>query len=454
MDEATRQSVLEKTKDLHKSHQRTSRTRRAIVGSIASVGILTGSLVAGPKAYALYGFQRMGGSLNDCKSAILEAYELGKDGQFHLDRTTIYSEGKWRMEYHGSTQVYADATLWSFDPELNQVTKSLRPEGPFAHNSSGISVKAMLADQTRFGWKDKTSLSNGTLDGRPAEVLTIEQATWPSRQVIYADPKSHMPFQITMENKKDGEWRKVGYMTFKLDPAIDSTQFEPNFPKEAKVVDLQKLKSNWAAKLEKPLAMFETNEGKVQIRDVAVNERGHVFIIYTNGETAQQRKEYGDSIRAGNIPQVVSKQLKWTVEDSIGTNYWASIKSFFQPYQDPIRKEREEWVVLKDGEVLQGQWFVPSVYSKWSPREISVKCWTAKSDKYSGTYTLKLRLPTTKLIPEWMPACAMGPRKPKDVYQEESDVHLVPDMIPVDPKTGKAIADKDGRVMQKYHPGR
>jgi outer membrane lipoprotein-sorting protein len=432
LNESIRHDVQNRASSLHARRQHKTIVRRAVLGSFASVGIIVCAATVGPKAYAYYGMQRIGGSLDDCKSLILEEFQLDRDGKFHSASVVMYSHGKWRIERSGTTQVYANQWLWRYEPELNQVTKRFRPEGPFGFNSSGFSVKAQIADNIRFGWQRKTTLSNGELNFKPVEVLTIEQSMPQMRDVIYADPKTHMPIRSSSETMVEGKWRERSYGIFKIDSTIDEKLFKPNFPASAKVIDLEKVKSGWKKKLETVLATFHTNEGTIALRDIAVTERGHIFLVYTNGETAIDRKAYGDTMRRGEIPKEYFRPSRWSIEDTVGNSYWPSSKTDFQPYDSPVRNMQREFVVLKDGQVLHGNWYIPSMPNKWSSREITLNCWTPKADKFAGTYKFKIQTPTDKLIPDWMSLCAMGPFTAKQIYQEENEpqprIGAVPDM--------------------------
>ena len=453
VSDSLRQSVFEKTSQLHKRHVRSAKSRRTLIGSLVSVSIIVGVITIGPSAYAIYGMQRISGSLDDCKSGIMQTYDVDKSGSFRPSKLTLYSQGKWRIQDEKRTTVYKDQIRWVYQPKLNQVIKSRRPEGPFQFNDSGFSIKNMITDDARFQWNSKFSLNNATVDGREVEILTIEQSTWPSRSIYYADPKSHMPFKMVQESREGGQWITKSYSTFAFNSTIDPQKFEPNFPTSANVIDQDHLKRDWAMKLEQPLGVMNSNAGKVIIRDFAINERGHIFLIYTDGETVAERDEYARTMREGKIPQHYHQQPEWHVKDSLGTTYFASEN--FQPYMNSAnRSVKSDSIVMKDGSLLQGIWLVPSKLGTLPVGNIEFTATIRATNEETTSWTKRVERADCKLIPEWMLACAMGPHSPEDVLKEEDEVHMVPEINPIDPRTGKLKTDMDGRVIQKYHRGR
>jgi hypothetical protein len=122
-----------------------------------------------------------------------------------------------------------------------------------------------------------------------------------------------------------------------------------------------------------------------------------------------------------------------------------------------VNGQANPWVVLKDGQVLQGAWLVPTKPFIWKPRTLTFTGAVSVdpyNDETSTTWSIKVLQPNRPLVPAWAEACHTAPKTEQAILKEEYDVHLMPNMILVDPKTGKAIADKDGRVLQKYHYGR
>ena len=168
-DDSIRQDVLSQAVSLRSRHQHQTRTKRTVVGSIATLFVVGSALTIGPAAYAYYRIQAISNSVSDCKSAIMQSYDIGPDGRAKPSGTITFANGNWRIEGLGRTQVYTKSTLWSYDPKNQRVTKRFKPDGPFGYNPSGFSIGAMIADFDRFKWGTNAQLGSATIEGRPAE---------------------------------------------------------------------------------------------------------------------------------------------------------------------------------------------------------------------------------------------------------------------------------------------
>ena len=432
INDSVRKEVQNQTISLRSRHQHKSRMRGAILGSIATIAVVSGAILVGPPAYAHYRIQRIAGSMDDCQSAILTSFIIGPDGSSKLDHTIFYSKGKWRIEDNHAVQVYSHPTKWVYQASLNQVTKQFEPDGPFAYNSSGFSIKAMLADESRFQWHNKTTVSSGTLDGKPTEILIIEDHNFPGRSVIYADPKTHMPIEMTQENVKEGKWVVAGYSTFKINSNIDPALFEPNFPAEAKVIDLNHLRDQWATKLEKPIGEILSKTGKIVIRDITVNSRGHIFIVFTDGETAASRDAYARSMRENKPQSHYPRNPDWQVRAASGTEYFQA--DGFQPYMNRVNNHGLESISLKDGQVLQGTWLVPTKINSLPIGLLKLSCTMPWTEEVSTAWETRILKPDCQMIPEWMLVCATGPRNSEDMLKAEKNLPQIGEMMPTAPK--------------------
>ena len=439
-NDSIRQDVLNQATNLRTRHQHKTRTKRAIVGSVATVTVVLGAVVVGPPAYAHYRIQRIAGSMDDCQSAILTSFVVDQDGSSKLDHTIYYSKGKWRIERNRSVHVYSRPTLWIYQASLNQLTKQLEPDGPFAYNSSGMSIRAMLADESRFQWNNKTTVSSGTLDGKPCEILVIEEHNFPSRSVIYADPNTHMPIEMTEENVKGGKWVVDGYSTFKINPKIDPKLFEPNFPSSSKVIDMDHLRNDWAKKLEKPLGEIHSKTGKIVIRDISVNSRGHIFVVFTDGETVANRDAYARSMRQNRLQSHYHRNPDWNVRTTAGTEYFRADN--FQPYINRVNHHGLEYISLHDGQVLQGTWLIPIRSNSVPTGLLKLSCTMPWTEEVSTVWETRILKADCKMIPEWMLVCASGPRNSEDVLKAEKNLPQIGEMMPTAPKGSPNIHAK------------
>lgn len=455
IDDSVRHQALSQAHTLYGRHRQKVRVCNTILATGGFALLAISAITISPRAYAYYRIEQMNGVLADCKTVVMENYSIGKDGVARPDRKTIYSEGKWRLEDSRSIHIFRDGTNWLYSPEMKRVIKR-RGSGPFSYNPTGFSIKSIMADHSRWNWAStKTSIDTEKIDGRTADVLTVEQTSFPSRTKIYADPNTHMPFRITGEGQKDGKWQLNSYSVVTFDSQVKEDVFVTKYPADVQVIDCDTLTADWSKKLENPIATMKSEHRTMVIRDFYVNERGHIFVIYTDGETAAEREKYAKSMRSQLPPADYRRPVKWSVKDSTGMIYFAS--EHFQPYMNTVNGQHNPWVVLKNGQVLHGAWLVPSKPFTWRPRtltftgNVSVDPY---NDETSTTWTIKVEKPSGPLVPYWTEACHTAPKSEQAILKEEYNVHLVPEMMPVDPKTGKMIPDSNGRVEQKYRYGR
>jgi hypothetical protein len=203
--------------------------------------------------------------------------------------------------------------------------------------------------------------------------------------------------------------------------SVDPKSFELQVPAGTKVVDLEVEQLAWKKKLEGKLAVLDFEGTKIVVRDIAVNSRGHVFIVFTNGETAEDRAEYGRQVRARNADKAMRRSKRftrptWEVTDSLGLRYVPTDGSF-QPF---VGHPNFDEVVLADGQVLQGDWLMPKEPSQWRPRTLTL---TASIDvernPVARSYKAEFEHPTAALIPDWMSLCTIGPHNERELLNEE-----------------------------------
>ena len=447
--DSIRQQAQAQATQVYGRHRQRVRTRNAILGSMATVGVVFGTLVIGPKANAYYRIQRIAGSVNDCTSAILDQFIIEKDGTVRPNGKVTFSNGQWRIERDGELQIYDQGKLWMEDRQNRRVVVKMQPEGPFGFNPSGFSIHSIISDYKRWQWNDNMSIQDEVVDGRQVEVLVIEKKeAFALRTKVYADPETHMPFRITGDKWENGKWRPCQLINLSFNKVIDPKLFSIKFPKELRLVNLDTIKQDWAAKLETPIATLTSKSSKVVIRDYFISKRGHIFVIFTDGETVKDREEYAKAMRAATPPTTYHHVPKFALRDSSGVEYLLSER--FQPYMNSVGSQRNQWIALKDGQVLQGAWLVPTKPVTWQPKTLTFS-FSAYIDPYndesSSSWTIEVPKPVTGLLPDWVDVCARAPHNEKDVLDEEYNVHLVPEMMVIDPKTGKP---KSNIIKYKY----
>ncbi|MBI1335077.1 MAG: hypothetical protein GC165_19615 [Armatimonadetes bacterium] len=424
----TRSDVLNQANRIHGQHLRQRRNRSVVLGGIATVAIGSFAVSVGPKAYAYYQFQKIAGASSDCKTAVMKSYDIKSDGTTQLRSTTYFENGKWRIEDDGKVTIFADHILWKLDPALQKATKK-RADGPFAYTPSGFSIGALASDHQRWHWSgQKISFGSETYQGQPVDVVTMEQTTFPTQSKFFASKNDHRIFRVEVRTLKNGTWILGGFETISYDQPLPAKTFAVDFPKETQVIDVDHIADDWKKKLEKPIATLKSEHGQIVIRDYYVNSRGHVFIVFTDGETKAEVRNEALQMRQSSPPKTWHALPTVSARDSELIGYEQSPASF-QPFVGSAVPNLERGIVLSDGEILQGAWLVPARITPWKPKQLDVQFlinWPGRDSERTNTWTIQLDHKGDSLRPDWMVACAIGPINDEAVLRAEQRQAVLP----------------------------
>ena len=398
--------------------------RSALVGAFTILLGVT-SFGLGPRALAVYRLQRIAGSVADAQTAEIDEYTVQPNGEQILNGRELYDRGKWRTEHGTSIQVWKAGKLWSLDPIAKRVIVQAAPNGPAAYSSNGFSVKAMISDIARWKWTDQIEIADGQFKGVAVSRVTITNSNKRERLVVLANRETSMPIAYQMESKTIRGWKLSGLARAKFDQPLDQKLFATNFNPTYPVVDLDQFKATFKEKIEKPLASFAwKKDRKISIRVVDVNPNGHVFVLYTDGETLIQRHKESEATlataRQGSGRVFDEFRVDHPIiklQSSIGVEYasdWA-----LQPYIDGPSERFRSGIVLKNGEVLQGAWFIPTRPVSWKPLSIKVTF----DNQASISYQAKFVSVSTSLLPDWAPLMGVGPHTDEDILIGELGTH-------------------------------
>jgi len=427
--EAARRAVRTRMADRVLSRRKLVRIRRTAYGLAFTSLFVVAGMVVGPTAYAVYRLNRIAGMAADVKTAVIEGFNVSPEGHLVRSDRIVYAMGKWRIERGSNYQVYREGVLWDFNPSVGVVTKFRKPGGPFSYNNSGFSIHSMLQDEARWNWRQKIELGSGTWNGKTVERVTMTDETGRERLIVEADPASDMPLEYRSEAHTGEGWRVVHISRPVFDGVVDAKEFDLSIPKGMSVVDDAQMRKDWTAKLEKPMRIFVLDGHKIVVRDLAVNPRGHLFILYTSGWTAKDERAYTQAVmkmpRDGKARQIsipLPVNPKFEVVDSSGVAY-AESRSSFQPYEGSSQPGLETGVVLSDGEILQGVWLVPLEERAWQAHRFTFKVsLDATAQAASKNWTVEFKKPNSAIVPAWMPMIGIGPKEDLDVLAEERSV--------------------------------
>jgi len=393
------------------------------MGTLTAIGLVT----LGPKAYGVYRLNQITGSVGDVRSAWMDSYAYDGDGNERRAGRTIYSEGRWRLERGEEVEIWTNGDWWSYDPKLRRVLYRRQPNGPFRYNPSGFSVRSMIRDMGRWNWRQKIEIGTRVVDARELESVTLTDGSNRERSVFLADPKTHLPVEILIEANTARGWRLSQRTRPRFNVPVSAELFEKRYPAGTVLVDEEKEKTAWRAKLEKPLATFDVKGSKVALREVCLTSRGHLFVLYTNGETVADRRAQTAEMMGAKPGQSVQSKLrfqvrpKFTATDAQGTVYEESFGTF-QPYVGSSRPGFERGPSLRDGQVLQGAWLLPKTPYVAGKRAITLRiCENDGSLRALAEWKSVLDGRRSGPVPVWMPMVGMGPEREDEILLQERD---------------------------------
>lgn len=403
--------------------QRSRRIRRSVTAAAFSALGMIALVSVGPKAMAVYNLRKIEGAVDDAKTAEIDEYTVMPDGSQVRAGQEFYDRGKWRMERGPSLRIWEAGKLWRFDPSMKRVTVESAPNGPATYNLSGFSVRSMIADIARWNWRDRIDICEGRFEGASVKQVTITSENNVERLIVLADPETSMPIAFRMESNSARGWHLSGMARLQFDRPLDQRLFSTRFDRSLPVVDLDRMRTTFKARIETPLATFPWMGKTIAIRDVDVNPNGHVFVMYTDGETQAGRQREADALlsaerKGGPLLTMPFRSPRPDIEvkSSLGVDYLNTMN--FQPYVTGATEQSRRGIVLRDGEVLQGKWFIPQHPSPWQGQTVTV---TFNSDS-AKSYRRHFQTASTPLLPDWAPLMAMAPNTEEDVLRQEFDV--------------------------------
>jgi outer membrane lipoprotein-sorting protein/peroxiredoxin len=385
------------------------------LGLALATALLAAVVGRAPTVTATQLLQRAEAAVTQVRSAHFVRWRVAADGSRTKVGETWYQAGRWRLESPNEIQIYADGTLWSYEPRLSKVSLFRKKEGPFGFNPSGFSLAAMVRDYARWGWKDKIRrLDDTTIGGRPAHRVVIERAGEPERSLLLVDAVTDLPIQGEQQLATAGQWVTQVILEQRYNEPLPAQLFVPEFPKSARLFDVDAGRQRWERRLAKGLARRRVGDRTIVIRDLQVNAAGDVFLLYTAGSRP------GDRWQDWSIG----------VRDETGTHYLPS--EGFQPYLEGGPADWWHGFVFQ-GAKLEGGWWVPAEpQSSWKPRRFTLTFHVhpiahhgkdpVPDENFSAgsSFILIVERPAAPLLPEYMPSMAMGGLQPGDLMRSRA----------------------------------
>ncbi len=256
-------------------------------GAMASVaGVLALAVVAQSRIGVRGVVTQMGQATLQVRSMHSQTWDIDRDGSRRKVEETWFEKGRLRRETPSQTRLYTGGRFFTYEPQAHLATWRTQ-RGLYTDNDYGYTILYLMAKASRWGWRDTITLSpeEKVVDGRRARVATIEPAQERGRVLLYADPQTLLPFRFDWLEPAGRGWRLARTGTMEYNLALQPTLFEPRFPRGTRVAEMGSLAgvNAWMDSLQKPRAILFDGPQRVAIRDVQMNQRGDIFVLYTAG---------------------------------------------------------------------------------------------------------------------------------------------------------------------------
>lgn len=419
----------------------------ALAGAMALIFI---GIKAWPMVSLELFLRRVEAATDKVRSAHIVSWVVTKDGRRVKNRETWGQDGKWRDEQWPveqaskwrETRVIVDGRSWNYTHGSGEVV--VRRAGPYdgwASNrgTAGLTGTAIINDMKRMSWNDKTEIkiSDTTTDGRPTRTVDVHTVNdYETTDIaLLVEAATDLPIRVEVSAvSRHGKSGKFLY-EFSFNEVHPANLFKPEFPKSVKIFDYEKGKEQLHRRLAKGIAQRKVGDRTIAIRDLQVNAKGHVFLLYTAG-----RKDQGNNYAKFNA-EVRYDGRDWdlNVTDQFGTEYvraWKALRPSFDSISTTRNPPPNEHVY--GGEKLDGDWLIPlKLQRAWKPRRFTITFrvppvnqhgirgvrdtpktfhWPNFADKTKTvSFTFWVQKPSVSSIPDYMPYMAEGPQSEKDV---------------------------------------
>lgn len=366
--------------------------RRWVLAATCATVALLGAVALTPRLATANTLSRMSAALDGVRTVHLIHWQAKSVSDPTREKSEQWFLGDAvRLENSLGILVYRDGKRYHFNPQRNRVVvEAAKGAGQF--NNSGFSIKAMAADIARWGWKDKIETLSPTLVS-----ITRDEPAGKVRILITVDPKTDLPLSYELALLKNKQWENFGNATLRYNEPLDDALFSGEFP-GATVIDSDQEKRHWQQALEGTVTEAKVGERTVRIRDLRVNEKGAVFVLYTCGTTFQEA--FSKMKVAGSDKWSPQGKRDWEVSLTAadGTCYYPQAIPFEGIIDSTIKRASlGNRPVLKDGELLQGDWFIPLSPQPKAPTSVRLQVKTA-----SGRGALTARpTPQAGFLPDY-----------------------------------------------------
>lgn len=373
--------------------------RRWVLAATCAAVALLGTVALTPRLATANTLSRMSAALDGVRTVHLIRWQAKSVSDPTREKSEQWFLGEAvRREDSRGILVYRDGKRYHFNPQRNRVVvEAAKGAGQF--NNSGFSIKSMAADIARWGWKDKIETLSPSLVS-----ITRDEAAGKVRILITVDPKTDLPQSYELALLKNGQWENFGNATLRYNEPLDDALFSGEFP-GATVIDSDQEKRHWQQAVEETVTEAKVGERTVRIRDLRVNEKGAIFVLYTCGKT--YRDAFSKTKIEGRDKWWPGGNRDWEVSLTAadGTRYEPQVIPFEGIVDSTIKRASlGNRPVLKDGELIQGDWFIPLSPQPKAPESVRLQ---VKTTSGKGVLTVRPTVQAGFLPDYWASVVAL-----------------------------------------------
>ena len=411
--------------------QRRRRSRLRFLG-VGATSLLILTLLLLPRLSAVLALAHMADSLRDVRSVHLTNWQVLPGGKRVKGAEQWYQAGNWRVEDADGhrIQVCAGGSRWTYAKGENTVTLE-RAAFPIGYQGvSGFSVAAGTRDAIAMGvLMDVRMFGPTTINGHPAHWIRVSDNKYPdARSEIAVDDATDLPLRQEGEERVKGQWvlRSVGVSEY--DTPLAASLFTPNFPKTARLVDVEAGRDIWRQRLAKGVAAqarghstvvisYDKINGEVRprerlvrgprrvaVRDFQTNALGDVFLLFTNGSGAGG----SDTLRAAELTDEYGTQYIAPAAQQDG-HLGEGHMQFIATCLDQGKRNPAATVVngyLFNNEQLIGYWWVPLQPRRLGKPHHFTLTLHQNFEDGKVVFQLPIEKPACTVVPEYMPYMA------------------------------------------------
>lgn len=279
---------------------------------------------------------RMANALQNIKSLHVHTF-FYKNGQWVSTGNTWYAHGDYRVENTYSTDLFVGDQKFSkvAGQQTVLVSKRENGEGP-AGMEGGMDMKSSLEQMRKAGFRLKVDLGpKSALNGHNVQTVTATREGHNERDIILVDLDTDLPLNMEHQILTPNGWQMQIKADCEYDGSVSESVFTPDFGPGTKVVDLDNLRQDLVKDLSREVAKVQIGDETTVIRNIQVNERGWVFLLWTG--------------------KIGGRDYRLSLTDAQGNEY---ARTNFNPGAKPYNDSKLPKVLVK-GEIVDGAWFVP-----------------------------------------------------------------------------------------------